>query len=36
VRAGYREIRSGLVGGEGVVVGGVEQPEAGMRVTVQE
>jgi RND family efflux transporter MFP subunit len=36
VSAGFREIRSGLVGGERVVVGGVEQPEAGMRVTVQE
>ena len=32
--AGFREIRSGLAGGELVLVGGVETPRAGMRVTV--
>jgi len=32
--AGFREIRSGLVGGELVLVAGVETPRAGMRVTV--
>ena len=31
--AGFREIRSGLNGGELVVTGGVAAPEAGMRVT---
>jgi hypothetical protein len=31
---GFREIRSGLVGGEMVLVGGVETPRTGMRVTV--
>jgi RND family efflux transporter MFP subunit len=36
VSAGFREIRSGLSGGEVLLVGGVEKPEAGMRVTVQE
>jgi RND family efflux transporter MFP subunit len=34
VSAGYREIRSGLAGGEQLLVGGVERPEAGMRVEV--
>ena len=34
VSAGFREIRSGLAGGERLLVGGVEKPEAGMRVTV--
>jgi RND family efflux transporter MFP subunit len=32
VSAGYREIRSGLSGGELLLVGGVETPKAGMRV----
>jgi RND family efflux transporter MFP subunit len=32
--AGFREIRSGLAGGELVLVGGVETPRAGMRVRV--
>ena len=32
VSAGFREIRSGLSGGERLLVGGVEKPEAGMRV----
>jgi RND family efflux transporter MFP subunit len=32
--AGFREIRTGLAGGELVLVGGVETPRAGMRVTV--
>ena len=36
VSGGFREIRSGLSGGEMVVTGGVEAPEAGMRVKVQE
>jgi HlyD family secretion protein len=36
VSAGFREIRSGLAGGEQVLVGGVEKPEAGMRVTAGE
>jgi HlyD family secretion protein len=31
--AGFREIRSGLNGGELVVTGGVDAPEVGMRVT---
>ena len=31
---GFREIRSGLAGGELLLVGGVETPRAGMRVTV--
>jgi len=34
VSAGFREIRSGLAGGERLLVGGVEAPEAGMRVEV--
>jgi RND family efflux transporter MFP subunit len=34
VSAGYREIRSGLAGGEQLLVGGVEEPEPGMRVEV--
>jgi RND family efflux transporter MFP subunit len=34
VSAGFREVRSGLAGGEQLLVGGVEQPEAGMRVEV--
>lgn len=36
VSAGFREIRSGLSGGERLLVGGVEDPEAGMRVKVRE
>lgn len=32
VSAGFREIRSGLSGGERVFTGGVEKPEEGMRV----
>ena len=31
---GFREIRSGLAGGELLLTGGVETPQAGMRVTV--
>jgi RND family efflux transporter MFP subunit len=34
VSAGYREVRSGLAGGEQLLVGGVEEPKAGMRVEV--
>ncbi len=34
VSAGFREVRSGLAGGEQLLVGGVEKPEAGMRVEV--
>jgi hypothetical protein len=34
VSAGFREVRSGLAGGERLLVGGVEKPEAGMRVQV--
>jgi RND family efflux transporter MFP subunit len=34
VSAGYREVRSGLAGGERLLVGGVEEPEPGMRVEV--
>ena len=33
VSAGFREIRSGLSGGERVFTGGVEKPEEGMRVS---
>lgn len=36
VSAGFREIRSGLAGGERVLTGGVETPEEGMRVEVAE
>jgi RND family efflux transporter MFP subunit len=36
VSAGFREVRSGLAGGERLLVGGVEKPEAGMRVDVGE
>ena len=32
---GFREIRAGLSGGEQMLVGGVDQPAAGMRVTVE-
>jgi HlyD family secretion protein len=35
VSAGFREIRSGLAGGERLLVGGVEEPEPGMRVEVE-
>jgi RND family efflux transporter MFP subunit len=34
VSGGFREIRSGLAGGELLLVGGVETPRAGMRVRV--
>jgi RND family efflux transporter MFP subunit len=34
VSAGFREIRSGLSGGEILLTGGVESPKPGMRVTV--
>jgi RND family efflux transporter MFP subunit len=34
VSAGFREVRSGLAGGERLLVGGVETPVAGMRVKV--
>ena len=33
--AGYREVRRGLTGGEMVLTGGIEKPEAGMRVEVR-
>jgi RND family efflux transporter MFP subunit len=36
VSGGFREIRSGLAGGERLLVGGVENPKAGMRVKAQE
>ncbi len=36
VSGGYREIRSGLSGGELLLVGGVETPKAGMRVKPQQ
>lgn len=36
VSAGFREIRSGLAGGERVLTGGVETPQEGMRVEVAE
>jgi HlyD family secretion protein len=36
VSGGFREIRSGLQGGELLLVGGVEAPRAGMRVKTQE
>jgi hypothetical protein len=32
VSGGFREIRSGLSGGEMLLVGGVETPQQGMRV----
>ena len=35
VSAGFLEIRSGLDGGEQVLVGGVELPSEGMKVKVQ-
>jgi HlyD family secretion protein len=35
VSAGFREIRSGLVGGERLLVGGVEEPREGLPVVVQ-
>jgi HlyD family secretion protein len=35
VSAGFREVRSGLAGGEQLLVGGVEEPKAGMRVEVR-
>ena len=34
VSAGFREVRSGLSGGEQLLVGGVEKPTEGMRVTI--
>lgn len=34
VSAGFREVRSGLVGGEQLLLGGVEDPVEGMRVEV--
>jgi multidrug efflux pump subunit AcrA (membrane-fusion protein) len=36
VSGGFREVRSGLTGGEQVLVGGVDAPAAGMRVKPQE
>ena len=36
VSGGYREIRSGLSGGELLLIGGVESPQAGMRVKAQQ
>jgi len=36
VSGGFREIRSGLAGGEVILVGGVEEPKAGMRVKAQQ
>jgi RND family efflux transporter MFP subunit len=35
VSAGFREVRSGLAGGERLLVSGVEKPEAGLRVEVR-
>jgi HlyD family secretion protein len=35
VSGGFREIRSGLLGGEMLMVGGVESPREGMRVVAQ-
>ena len=35
VSGGFREIRSGLAGGELLLVGGVDKPKAGMRVKTQ-
>jgi RND family efflux transporter MFP subunit len=35
VSGGFREIRSGLSGGEVLLVGGVEEPKVGMRVKAQ-
>jgi multidrug efflux pump subunit AcrA (membrane-fusion protein) len=35
VSGGFREIRSGLAGGELMVVGGVDKPKAGMRVKTE-
>jgi RND family efflux transporter MFP subunit len=35
VSGGFREVRSGLSGGEVLLVGGVEEPKAGMRVKAQ-
>jgi len=32
VSGGFREIRSGLSGGELLLTGGVDEPKAGMRV----
>ena len=34
VSAGFREVRSGLSGGEQLLVGGVQKPTEGMRVTI--
>jgi len=36
VSGGFREVRSGLTGGEQVLVGGVDAPSAGIRVKPQE
>jgi RND family efflux transporter MFP subunit len=36
VSGGFREIRSGLSGGEMLMVGGVDAPKAGMKVKVQQ
>jgi RND family efflux transporter MFP subunit len=36
VSGGFREIRSGLSGGEQLLVAGIENPKAGMRVKVEE
>jgi hypothetical protein len=33
VSGGFREIRSGLLGGEMLMVGGIESPREGMRVS---
>jgi RND family efflux transporter MFP subunit len=35
VSGGFREVRNGLLGGEMLLVGGVESPSAGMRVKVR-
>jgi hypothetical protein len=35
VSAGFLEVRSGLNGGEQLLVGGVENPTEGMKVKVQ-
>jgi hypothetical protein len=35
VSAGFLEVRSGLSGGEQMLVGGVDKPEEGMKVRVE-
>jgi hypothetical protein len=35
VSAGFREVRSGLSGGEQLLTGGVDPPREGMKVKIQ-